>query len=290
MRSLSAFTALLVLGLTISEARAEVDLGLPTQPKANVQLPAGGGTIFGAQLYAPPDRGRHPAVVMSHTCAGISRHVFEWADRALASGYVVMIVDHLGPRQQKNNCPPDNPVSVTDYAQDDVVALRHLRTLPFVDGSRIGHMGWSYGAMAGLRLASANFRKRYVGGERFGAIVAMYPWCNERVGRGGDHQYNFYDDTDVPLFLVLGADDSESSPKSCIEQAGKNKSRGLPVEWKLYPSTTHGFDFSQLGDRPMTFRRPGSAETITYRYNAATVADAWALSLAFYSRSLAATR
>jgi dienelactone hydrolase len=91
------------------------------------------------------------------------------------------------------------------------------------------------------------------------------------------------------LFLVLGADDDESSPKSCVEQARKNKDRGLPVELKLYPKTTHGFDFSQLGDKPWTFRRPGG-DTITYRYNAATVTDAWTLSRAFYSRSFAVAR
>jgi dienelactone hydrolase len=177
---------------------------------------------------------------------------------------------------------------VTEYAQDDVAALRHLKTLPFVDANRVGHMGWSFGAMAGLRLASANFRRRYVGGERFGAIVAMYPWCNERAGPGGDHQFNFYDDTDVPLFLALGADDDESSPKSCVEQARKNQAKGLPVEWKVYPKTTHAFDYSILGDRPLTFQRGG--QTITYRYNAATVADVWATSLALYGRNLAGAR
>jgi dienelactone hydrolase len=162
--------------------------------------------------------------------------------------------------------------------------------LPFVDRNRIGQIGWSYGAMAGLRLASAGFRKKYVGGERFAGIVAMYPWCNERAGPGGDHQFNFYDDTDVPLFLALGADDDESPPKSCVSQAQKNKARGLPVEWKVYPGTTHGFDFSGLGDKPLVIRRPGSGETITYRYNAAAVADSWALSQAFYSRSFAVPR
>ena len=54
--------------------------------------------------------------------------------------------------------------------------------------------------MGGLRAASASFRSRYLGNERFAAIVSMYPWCNERSGAGGDHQFNFRDDTDVPLF------------------------------------------------------------------------------------------
>jgi dienelactone hydrolase len=272
----------LLLGLVATGADAQVNLALPTQAKSAVVLP-GGGAVFGAQLYAPPGPGPHPALVLSHTCAPIHQNIYEWAARALAAGYVVLVVDHLGPRQRTNNCPPDNRVSVTEYAQDDAAAMKHLRTLPFVDGRHIGQMGWSYGAMAGLREASASFRSRYLGGERFTAIVAMYPWCNERAGSGGDHQFNFYDDTDVPLFLALGADDDESSPKSCIEQARKNAAKGLPVTWKLYPATTHSFDDSLLGDRAVSFRRGN--QTVTYRYNAATVADSWAESLAFFARS-----
>lgn len=277
-----------LLGTGDRDAAAQVNLNLPTSPLASVTVPDGGGLLFGARLYAPQGKGPYPALVMSHTCGGIRRNVYEWAERALSAGYVALIVDHLGPRQLRNNCVPDIRVSVTEYAQDDVVALKHLRTLPFVDGNRIGHMGWSYGAMAGLRLASAGFRKRYVAGERFGAIVAMYPWCNERAGPGGDHQFNFYDDTDTPLLLALGADDDDASPKSCVDQARKNKGKGLPVEWKLYPKTTHAFDYSFLGDKPATVRQ--GTQTITYRYNAATVADVWETSQAFYARSLGGTR
>jgi dienelactone hydrolase len=144
-------------------------------------------------------------------------------------------------------------------------------------------MGFSYGAMAGLRSASASFRQKNLGGDRFTAIVAMYPWCNERRGAGGDHQYNFYDDTDVPLFLVLGADDDEASPASCVDQAKKNAAKGLPVSWKVYPKTTHGFDSSLMGDKPFVIRQGTS--TVTYRYNAATVAEAWADSLTFFGRN-----
>ena len=279
MKTIAVFVVFLLLVFAAPSASAEVDLGLPRQPKTAVQLP-GNGAFFGAQLYAPPGPGPHPALVLSHTCASIRQNIYEWAQRALAAGYVALMVDHLKPRGRTNNCPPDNQISVTEYAQDDVVALKHLRTLPFVDGRRIGQMGWSYGAMGGLRAASASFRSRYLGNERFAAIVSMYPWCNERSGAGGDHQFNFRDDTDVPLFVVLGADDDDSPPKSCIEQAKKNAARGLPVTWKLYPHTTHAFDNSLFGDKPQTFRQ--GTQTITYRYNAATVTESWADSLAFF--------
>lgn len=275
-------SAFLVLAAT-SNAIGQIDLGLPTVPKNTVDLP-GSGLVKGAFLYAPEGPGPYPAIVLSHTCGGLRHHVFTWAARAIAAGYVALVIDHLGPRSLRNNCVPDIRVSVTEFAQDTVAGMKHLRTLPFVDGRKIALMGFSYGAMAALRAASASFRAKYLGGERFSAVVAMYPWCNEFAGRGGDHQFNFYDDTDIPLLLILGQDDDDSPPDSCIRQARANAEKGLPVTWRLYPKTTHAFDLSQLGDKPYRFWQGN--KTVTYRYNANTVDEAWRESLALFARHL----
>ena len=105
--------------------------------------------------------------------------MFQWAKRFLETGYAVLVVDHLGPRNKLANL--DHVVSVTEYAQDDVAALRHLQSMPFVDAKRIVQMGFSYGAMAGLREASKDYRAKYLGGEKFAAIVSVYPWCNQQA-------------------------------------------------------------------------------------------------------------
>jgi dienelactone hydrolase len=89
---------------------------------------------------------------------------------------------------------------------------------------------------------------------------------------GGDHQVNFYDDTDVPLLVLLGGADDESPPESCIQQARKNAAKGLPVSWKVYQDATHGFDFSHLGTRTLLERR--GSRTVTFRYDAKAVEQA----------------
>lgn len=272
--------AILVLSF-VARAEAQVDLGLPLEPK---KAPIHGP---GAALYAPDGPGPHPAVVLSHTCATLGRHVTEWAGRMVDAGYVALVVDHLRPRGVKFNCPDKNTISVTEYAQDATAGLKHLRALPFVDGRRVAHMGFSYGGMAGLRLASASFRQKHVGGEAFAAVIAFYPWCNKRTRMGGgDHQVNFYDDTDVPLLVLLGEADDDSPPDSCVEQAKKNAGKGLPVEWKLYPDATHGFDFSHLGAKP--YRHQMGNRTVTFRYDPATVDKALQDSRAFLARHLGA--
>lgn len=263
---------------------AQVDLAFPKQPERVVTLP-GRGAFTGARLYAPAGAGPFPAAVLSHTCGPLRQHMFEWAQRFLAAGYAVLIVDHLGPRALNTNCV-DFSVSVTNYAQDDVAALQHLRTLPFVNANRIVQMGFSYGAMAGLRAASKGFRAKHLGGERFAAIISVYPWCHHQgPGRAyREHQWNFFDDTDVPLLVVVGGDDDEADPRSCVDKARANAAKGMPVELKVFPGTTHAFDHSWMADKPVASQQGG--RTVTYRYNQEAVEGTWKLTLDFLERRI----
>src|ERR1700752_2716973 len=51
-----------------------------------------------AEIYIPDGSGRHPAIVMLHTCAGVGLHLNLWAARLMREGYVVLKVDSFGPR------------------------------------------------------------------------------------------------------------------------------------------------------------------------------------------------
>ena len=283
-RPIIASLAALVLFWATAFA-ADVDLRLPTQPEREVKLP-GRGAFTGARLYAPEGAGPFPGAVLSHTCGPLRQNIFEWAQRFLVAGYVVLVVDHLGPRGVRSNCWPSFSVSVTEYAQDAIAAMRHLRSMTFVDGKRIVLMGFSYGAMAGLRASSKSFREKSLGGEGFAAIVSLYPWCNQQGGPSyQDHQWNFYDDTTTPLLVLLGADDDDADPRSCIDKAKVNAAKGMPVEYKVFPGTTHAFDNSLLADKPFVFQQGG--HTVTYRYNRESVDEAWRLTLDFLGRHVA---
>jgi dienelactone hydrolase len=247
-----------------------------------VPLPGIGGLLTGSALFAPKGAGPFPAIVISHSCGGLRQNSFEWAARAVAAGYVALVVDHFGPRKITMNCWPNYRVNYSVIAQDAVAGLKHLRPLPFVDGKRIAHMGFSMGAMAGLRTASPSFRKRFLGGQGFAAVVAFYPWCAPSTPA---RETNFYDDTNTPTLVLLGAKDDETPIAPCIQQAKQLAARGMPVSWKLYPNTTHAFDNSLMGDK--VFKRSAGGRTFHYRYSAKSVEDAWRDTRAFLAKHLA---
>jgi len=212
--------------------------------------------------------------VLSHTCSGLSGNLYNWAERFTGAGYVALVIDHLGPRGRKFNCPPyDLNVSVTEFATDAFEALRFLQSQSYVDPRRVVQVGFSQGAMAGLRIASAKFARANFGeGRHFAAVVSLYPHCNGQVGPSNqDHMWNFYDDISTPLLLLLGEEDDEARPDSCIPQARKNAARGQPVSWKLYPNATHAFDMANFAGQYVTFQR----RRFTYRGDAQIAGQAW---------------
>lgn len=233
-------------------------------------------------LYKPDGRGPFPAMVLLHSCAGLRRSVFDWAGRLTLDGYVVLVVDSNSPRGAQDNCGIHKVAMVWEVTDDAFAALAHLRSLPFVDGNRVGVMGFSYGAMAALRTASASYVKRRFRAAGFQAVVAFYPGCTGYHSNPQVHENlnNLYDDINTPLLMLLGELDDETPPGTCVDKAKPLRDRGLPVFWKVYPGTTHAFDLAHLGNRTLIREVPGRGK-FTYRYNPEATEDAWKEASAF---------
>ena len=197
-------------------------------PKSSVMLYA--------TLYRPEGSGPYPAVVLSHTCAGVQPHVLRWAEWLKGEGFVALVVDSFSPRGESNICGGRGTISVDDVALDAVGALAYLRTLPFVDPGRIAMMGWSYGAMAATRVTNNSFVKAVnPPGGGFRAAVAFYPGCGYVTK-----------DISIPLLLLLGEADDYTPPEFCIKVAKQLQEVGRPVSLVVYPGTRHGFDDAEL--------------------------------------------
>ena len=148
-------------------------LGIPVETETEPSIPLTG------YLAKPEDDGPHPAVVLLHTCAGISEHEQSWSDRLVSWGYVVLTVDSFTPRGQKYICDGDQEWTTPWIrALDAYGAKRYLSARPFIDPTRVAVIGLSHGGMAILEVIKGSTSDG-LAVSPFRAAVAFYPSCVE---------------------------------------------------------------------------------------------------------------
>src|SRR5947208_546685 len=142
-----------------------------------------GGTVGGpssnarAELFAPADAGRFPAVVVLHGCDGVRHHERLWAQQLTAWGYIAIVVDSFRPRGFSNVCNQGMLVPPEMQALDGFNAANYLRAQPIVASERIGVIGFSHGGWAVLKAVLADTVSQ-ASAKPFLAAVAFYPGCD----------------------------------------------------------------------------------------------------------------
>jgi dienelactone hydrolase len=205
------------------------------------------------EVMKPDGPGPFPAVVIMHDCSGLgvrsSGAPARWGRELVGRGYVVLIPDSFGTRGFPdgvctNAAPRRTDVSPANRARDAYAALAHARTLPFVDGRRVGLMGGSHGGSATLAsmLASESESDPLAKDKRagFAAAVALYPACAPapRVWQYASDVYRPL----APLLILIGEKDDWTPAEACRRLAEAAQKAGYPVAIKVYPGAHHSFD------------------------------------------------
>ena len=206
---------------------------------------ASGGRRLTAYLVVPPLAGRLPAVIVLHAAQGGRASLLPWARWLAARGAVALAVDAPEGRID----PSSLGTGMTglrrqhDLTVQTVADLRHavdlLASRPDVDASRIGFIGWSFGARTGALLAGVEHRVRAydlisAGAEPVAAEVAyappdVRPEATKLLDAidpiGGVHR-------SVPgdVFLQDGAAD-EVVPQPALDAVATALPRGSRVKW-----------------------------------------------------------
>jgi dienelactone hydrolase len=223
----------------------------------------GAFTNIANKSFKPAGEGPFPAAVVMHTCGGIrNAHIRQHAQELLQAGYVVLVVDSYGPRGFEFCTRVPNP---STGIADAYAALAYLQAKPFVDKARVYQVGYSWGAMISTLLASPQSAVLAGSAGRFTGTVANYSTCSFR------EMQLVYKDADKPFLLLMGAEDKELPSTSCFPLLDSLKQAGAPVEWHIYPRTSHGWDKRGQADRG-------------YLYDGKITDDATARMLAFFSK------
>jgi dipeptidyl-peptidase-4 len=137
-----------------------------------------------------------------------------WYQMLAQKGYVIVSVDNRGTGARGNAFKTVTYKHLGHWeTNDQVEAAKYLATLPYVDGSRIGIWGWSYGGYMTLMAMT-------VGADAFKAGVSVAPVTN----------WKFYDSIYTERYMqtpALNPDGYRESAPS--EHAAKLKGRLLVV-------------------------------------------------------------
>ena len=170
----SSFSQQLVAKAATDSTFAAVARGVLTFRKVTYASSADGMTIP-AYLFAPlAPRGdrAHAAMVWVHggLHGDFDQQLWPFIREAVERGYVIVAPDYRG--STGHGAEHYNAVDYGGKEVDDVrTAVDFLKTLPFVDGDRIGMMGWSHG---GFITSLISFRSA----PPIRAAVAMVPVTN----------------------------------------------------------------------------------------------------------------
>lgn len=183
-------------------------------------------------LYKPEGNGPFPAVVILHGCGGIDYHFIAWCEQLVTWGYVALMVDSFGPRGVNRVCGNPSKVSPIERSLDAYGAAVYLKQLPYVDGDKIGLIGFSHGGYTGMRAIQKNFVDiAKMKKSPIKAAVLFYPWCDSRHDQ----------DIAIPTLILIGSKDDWTPASRCVELV-KRVSKPELVEFVVYDGAYHDFD------------------------------------------------
>lgn len=265
----------------VAGAKRAADLQFPSGPKTPSTFSSNEMAI-----YKPDGDGPFPALVLLHTCGGIREEIRNWAKRSVENGYVAFVVDSLSQRGLKSNCYPPTSVYPSRGARDAFQALAHLQTFPFVDKTRIGYMGWSFGGTVGLLLSSSEASNALATDSgRFASGVSFYPLCNFKGMPSAPTPFEYLrPSTDRPLLVLMGENDNETPPSECMPRLERLIASRAPVESYLYPETTHCWDCQSVSNLVKT---DFMGNKVVYRYDKTVTEDSAKRALEFLARTMA---
>lgn len=257
LQVLSAFASCLLAALFVSSVYAAdlfvfpyakdkpalAPLPFPQQSAAEVT-----GNLAG-RLFKPDGAGPFPAVVLQHSCAGVTEHLRGWATEGVKRGYVVYVIDSLGPRGAGDTCGKVTNVLLTDGMVDVLQAAQNLAKLSFVDPKKITHVGFSWGGAIALFENSKRLRMepKFASYSQvtLAAGVAVYPACYIPGGARIPEVSSIQPDVAVPTLALMPELEHEHPIEECEKRFAEAKKLGAAYEWQIVKGATHGWDAAE---------------------------------------------
>jgi len=206
------------------KVRQAKKLGVPVEIKTEPSISLTG------YLAKPVGEKPRAAIVLLHTCNGLSKHEEMWSKRFIDWGYVVLSVDSFTPRGLDYICDGQVGHYVGPWARalDAYGAKQYLSTRSFVDSARIAVMGMSHGGNTVLETIKQPISEG-LAMKPFQAAIAFYPHCGKP------------ESINTPTIILTGDKDSWTPAELCEQYVEKLHSQN-EIQLKVFANAYHAFD------------------------------------------------
>lgn len=175
-----------------------------------------------------------------------------WHNYLNQEGYMVVCVDNRGTQGRGRQFKHSTYLQLGKLETiDQIETAKYLGGLPFVDKTRIGFQGWSFGGyMASLLISK--------GGGTFKAAVAVAPVTNwkyydniyterflrkpidNKSGYEENSPTNFVKGIKGKFLLIHGSADDNVHLQNSMELANAMVANNTPFDFMIYPNKSHG--------------------------------------------------
>jgi len=220
------------------------------------------GTVVNSLIVKPPafDAGRkYPVLLRIHGGPnGQDQHSFNY-DREVfaASGYVVISVNYRGSNGRGNAY---QRAIFADWGNKEVVdllgAMDTLQKLPWVDSTRLGIGGWSYGGiLTNYTIAQDTRFRAAISGAGSSNQISMYgsdqyitqyeqeigpPWKSQDLWIKISYPFFNADRIKTPTLFLVGQNDFNVPLAGSEQMYQALRSLGIDTQLVIYPNQFHG--------------------------------------------------
>lgn len=192
---------------------------------------------------------KRPAVLILHGSSGVDSRGDFYQQALNAAGFITLQIDMWEARNVTSL--GNRPLAPIFTYPDAFAALAVLNSLPEVDGTRVGVLGFSWGGVISLAAAEGLYANQFGRGLKFAAHVANYPVCyganNTTIPAlqpPASKGTQFLQLTGAPVLIQIGTnDDYDNGSAHCKALAAKvNPSNGNVVQVQEYQGAYHAWD------------------------------------------------
>ena len=234
---------------------------LDIAPPEFITVPAADATPLNAWIIKPPDfdpERRYPLLMYVYGGPGSqtvrdswggSRYL--WHQLLASEGYIVASVDNRGTGARGRDFKTSTYLNLgINESDDQISAARFLGALPYIDETRIGIWGWSYGGY----LSSLSIMR---GNDVFKAAVAVAPVTDWRLydtiyterflrtpqenaeGYTAGSPLSYADSLEGNLLLIHGSGDDNVHYQNTLQLVQRLQQAGKQFDMRVYPNKTH---------------------------------------------------